>query len=185
MTSQLFTPRLPYKNVAGFLFLALVEWSTIRKYSTLVRVLVWIHSLSCLILLSWNINQTGDCFFLSFFFYMHDFSLMIRFSILPICFLVLSIKVGCLLKLAVKVICEGHLTINGAVLCPDHLPVRQRCLVRWEIQVNIKSCRCSCQGGSIVFQIKSHFTPWKRRGRTVKHLCKGSSCDAFVWFYKH
>lgn len=57
VTSRLFTPRLPHKNVAGFLFLAPVERSTIRKNSTLVRVLVWIHSLSCLILLSWNINH--------------------------------------------------------------------------------------------------------------------------------
>lgn len=76
--------------------------------------------------------------------------------------------------------CEGHLTINGAVLRPDHLPVRQRCLVWWEIQVNIKGRCCSRQGGSIVFQIKSHITPWKQRGRTVKHLCKRN----FFWFYK-
>lgn len=67
VTGPLFTPCLPHKNVAGFLLLAPVERSTVGKNSTLVRVLVWIHSLSCLILLSWNINHTGDCFLLFFF----------------------------------------------------------------------------------------------------------------------
>lgn len=66
VTRQLLTPRLPHKNVAGFLVLAPVERSTIRKNSTLVRVLVVIHRLSCLILLSWNINYTGDLFLIFF-----------------------------------------------------------------------------------------------------------------------
>lgn len=91
VTGPLFTPGLPHKNVAGFLLLAPVERSTVRKNSTLVRVLVWIHSLSCLILLSWNINHTGD-YFLLFFFTPMTFNwtfngiYIIRLLILPICF---------------------------------------------------------------------------------------------------
>lgn len=73
VSGKLLTPCLPHKNVAGFLVLAPVEWSTIRKNSALVRVLVWIHRPSCLILLSWKINYTGDLFLI--FFYRCNFSL--------------------------------------------------------------------------------------------------------------